>query len=253
MRNYLALLVLFSSVSSSAAPKAVSTVSNVASVASIPERTLKYYELGKSNGPVIFTQKTQYQKAEDGILIAKSVTTDPKGNVMYTETIKSKGSFPFYQVADVSQTKRHLEMEVKDGKVHLRTKTLASDPKDGPKEEVESIPDHFMTGAMAETFAIEHFAELMAGDTIRAKMAILEIREMVSFKFWNKEITKYKDREVMVVAMKPSSIFISFLVDTIYLYIDVKDKKMIHYVGRTPLWKEVDGDLKALDAEIDLN
>jgi len=247
------LLVLISSFSSSAAPKAVSTVSAITPVPSIPDRTLKYYEVGKTNGPVLYTQKTQYQKAEDGITIAKSVTTDPKGNVVYTETIKSKGSFPIYQVADVAQTKRHLEMEVKDGKVYLRTKTLASDPKDGPKEEVESLPEHFITGAMAETFAIEHFTELMAGDTIRAKMAILEIREMVSFKFWNKEITKFNGREVMIVAMKPSSIFISFLVDTIYLYIDVKEKKMIHYVGRTPLWKEVDSDLKALDAEINLD
>lgn len=217
----------------------------------IPDRVLKYYEIGKTDGPLLYTQKTQYQKLPDGTLSAKSVVTDTKGVEVFTETVISKGYLPLSQSADVQQTKRHLELEVKDGQIYLRTRSLATaKDQETPKEDVEKLPPDFITGALAETFVLEHLNELIADDTIRAKMAIMEIRELVSFKFWKKEMTKRNGHDVMIVAMKPASIFISLIVDTIYLYIDLKDKKMVHYIGRTPLWKMVDDKLKALDAEI---
>ncbi len=218
----------------------------------IPTRNLKYYEKGKTDGPVIYHQKIQYEKLPNSNLIIKSLVTDPKGNVVFTESIVAKGSLPLSQSSDVEQTKRHLELEVKDGQVFLRTRALGNEkpPTEDPAEEIEKLPPHFITGAMAETFVIEHLNEILSGETMSAKMAIMEIRDIVTFKFFKKELTKYKDRDVVVVAMKPSSIFISMILDTIYLTIDLKDKKMIHYVGRTPLWKSVDGKLKALDAEI---
>lgn len=218
----------------------------------IPSRTLKYYEIGKTDGPIIYTQKMDYEKIPSGDLKTTSTVTDPKGNLIFSETIISRGSLPLSQIDDVQQTKRHLELEVKDDQVHLRTRALDTEknPTEEPKEDVEKLPPHFITGATAEAFVLEHLDELQKDETISAKMAIIEIRDIVTFKFWKKEMIKKGDREVMVVAMKPSSIFISLIVDTIYLHIDLKDKKMVHYVGRTPLWKEVNGKLKALDAEI---
>ncbi len=221
-----------------------------AALPTIPDRIMKYYEIGKADGPVLYTQKSQYQKLPTGDLSTKSVVTDSRGSVVYTETMVTQGSQPISQIADVQQTKRHLELEVKEGYVHLRTRSLGPEKTEEPKEEVEKLPVPFISGASAEAFVLEHFKELMEGDTIHAKMAILEIRELIKFKFWKKEISQKNGREVMVIAMKPSSIFLSFLVDTIFLYIDTKAKKMIYYIGRTPLWKIVDGKVKALDAEI---
>jgi hypothetical protein len=229
-----------------------SGTSFAAKAPALPERTFKYYEIGKKDGPMIYLQKSSYQKLPSGNLITKSVVTDPKGAVVFTETIVSNGSTLISQQADVQQTKRHLEMEVKDQWVIFRTRALGPEKGEEPKEDSEKLPQNFISGALAETFVLEHFNSLMAGETVHAKMGIMEIRELVSFKFFKKETTKWKNREVVVIAMKPSSIFISLVLNTIYLYIDLKDQKMIHYVGRTPLWKDVGGKLKALDAEIDL-
>ena len=230
-----------------------STVPTSTPTPAFPDRNLSYYEIGKTDGPVTYTQKIQYEKLPTGNLQIKSTTVDPKGKLMFNETIVTQGSHVISQSADVQQTQRHLELEVKDDHVYFRTRALGPDHKgrtEDPKEDIEKLPPNFITGALVEAFALEHFDELMAGDTVHAKMGIMEIREILSFKFWKKEVSKIDGHEVMVVAMKPSSIFISMLLNNFYLYIDLKEKKMIHFVGRTPLWKEVDGDLKALDSEI---
>ena len=114
------------------------------------------------------------------------------------------------------------------------------------------MPPNFITGAICEVYLAEHLDELLADETVKAKLGILDIREIVGFKFWKKEMIKMKDRDVIVIGMKPSSIFFSILVNTIYIYMDVKDKKFVKYVGRTPLWipNPKSDDLKALDAEL---
>jgi len=254
MKPYFLFITLFSGFAALAATKGktVKVAATPTPDPAVSNRTLKYYEVGKTDGPILYTQKIQIEKLANATVSTKSVVTNPKGDVVFTEAVISKGSMPLSQSADVQQTKRHLELEVKDDQVYLRTRALTSDPTstEQPKEDHEKLPNNFITGALAENFVIEHFDELLAGETVAAKMAIMEIRELVTFKFWKKEALKENGRDVVIIAMKPSSIFISFLVDTIYLHIDLKAKKMVHYVGRTPLWKDVDGKLKALDAEI---
>jgi len=273
MLNYFLLLSIFTVSSSSAAnqkpkvntkinPTVNSTINPTAVAATptptpspaIPDRHLKYYEIGKTNEPPIYLQKIQYQKAANGEVTAKVTVTDMKGATIYTETTVTQGTHLILQTADHMQSKKHLEVEVttKDERVCLRTGPLASDPdsKEKPKESCERVPENFLTGATCETFVLEHIDDLMKDETIHVKLGVLDMREVVGFKFWKKEMTKINDRDVMVIAMKPSSIFISLLVNTIYIYVDVKDKKLVKYVGRTPLWIPVKDDLKPLDAEL---
>ena len=180
----------------------------------------------------------------------KTVVTDPTGKEQYNEVIIAKGSMPLKQTAEMGQTKRHLEIEVKEGRVYLRTRSNSPANDEKPRENSEPLPKHLISGALAEQFAVENWNALMAGETVYAQMAIMEVREILNFKFWKREVMKFNGREVMVVMLKPSSFFVSLIVDPIALYIDTKEKKMIHYIGRTPMWKTVDGSLKALDAEI---
>jgi hypothetical protein len=211
---------------------------------------LKMYPIGKTNGPLLFTQKTTTRDLGDGKKEYKTVVVDPAGKEQYNEVIIAKGSMPLKQTAEMGQTKRHLEIEVKEGRVYLRTRSNSPDNDEKPREDHETLPPHLISGALAEQFAVENWKAIEAGETVYAKMAIMEIREIISFKFWKREITKYQGRDVMIVMLKPSSFFISLIVDPIALYLDIKDKKMIHYIGRTPMWKIIDGSLKALDAEI---
>ena len=211
---------------------------------------LKMYPIGKTDGPLLFTQKTTTRDLGDGKKEYKTVVTDPLGKEQYNEVIIAKGSMPLKQMAEMGQTKRHLEIEVKEGRVYLRTRSNSPSNDEKPRENNESLPKHLISGALAEQFAVENWNALMAGETVYAQMAIMEVREILNFKFWKREVMKFKGREVMVVMLKPSSFFVSLIVDPIALYIDTKEKKMIHYIGRTPMWKTVDGSLKALDAEI---
>lgn len=215
-----------------------------------PARTIRYYEIGKTDGPVLFVHQVNYKKLENDLLETSSKITRPQGEVVYLETIVSRGSEPQKQTCDVFQTKRHLELELKDGQMFLRTRALNAENPEKPEEEKDSIPKNLITGPLAETYIREHLDELKEGKTVKAKMAILEIRDTVTFAFEKKEIYKKGEDEIMVVKMNPSSFFISFLVDTIYLHMNLRTKKMVHYVGRTTLWKEVNGKLKALDAEM---
>jgi hypothetical protein len=211
---------------------------------------LKMYPIGKTSGPLLFTQKKTERDLGDGKKEFKSVVTDPEGKEQYNEVIVAKGSLPLKQTAEMGQTKRHLEIEVKGDRVFLRTRSNSSENNEKPRENSEPLPRNFISGALAEQFAVENWNALMAGETVHAHMAIMEIREILNFKFWKKEVIRFKGREVMVVMLKPSSFFVSLIVDPISLYLDTKDKKMVHYIGRTPMWKNVDGNLKALDAEI---
>lgn len=221
-----------------------------APIPAIPDRIMKYRELENPDGPILYTQKVQFEVLPDGKFNIRSTVTDPKGGLIYHETIVAQGSSPLSHVADVQQTKRHLEMEVKEDRVLFRTRALTSDNPEKPEEDDDKLPENLIAGPLAETFIAENFDKIMEGETVHAKMGILEIRELVSFKFWKKEQTKFNNRDVVVVAMKPASIFVSLIVNTIYFYIDPKDKKMVRYIGRTPLWKEVNGELKALDADL---
>ena len=216
----------------------------------ISERQIKLYEVGKTDGPVLYTEKILHETLPSGNLSIKSTIKDMKGNIVFNESIITKGSHVISQSSDVQQTKRHLELEVKDDHIYFRTRALGSEKTEEPKEDVESLPPSFITGALSEVFAIEHFDELMAGSTVYTKMGIMEIRDSISFKFYKKEMSKINGREVMVVAMKPTSFFIALMLNNFYLYFDVKEKKLVHFVGRTPLWKEVNGKLKAWDAEM---
>jgi hypothetical protein len=211
---------------------------------------LKMYPIGKTSGPLLFTQKKTERELGGGKKEYKSIVTDSAGKEVYNEVIVAKGSMPLKQSAEMGQTKRHLEIEVKGDRLFFRTRSNSPENDEKPKESEEALPKNLISGALAEQFAIENWNAIMAGETVYAKMAIMEIRELVSFKFWKKEITKFNGRDVAIVMLKPSSIFISLIVDPITLFIDMKEKKMVHYIGRTPMWKTVNGDLKALDAEI---
>lgn len=220
----------------------------ISSVSAAP--VLKMYPIGKISGPLLFTQKTTTRDLGEGKKEYKTVVTDSSGREQYNEVIIAKGSMPLKQTAEMGQTKRHLEIEVKEGRVYLRTRSNSPENDEKPRTNEEPLPNNFISGALAEQFAIENWNALMAGETVYAKMAIMEVREILNFKFWKREVMKFNGREVMVVMLKPSSFFVSLIVDPIALYIDTKEKKMIHYIGRTPMWKTVDGSLKALDAEI---
>ncbi len=218
----------------------------------IPEtiRTLKLYEIGKTDGPLLYIQKTKKQKLADQKVSTETKAFDPQGNLIFSETILSKGSMPLFQADDVQQTKRHLELEVKEDRVFLRTRGLTSDSNEKPKEENEKLPLNLISGALAEDFIIENWDAILKDETVYAKLAVMELREIIQFKFWKKQMTTKNGQVVMEVRMKPSSILVSLIVDPIHIFMDLKDKKMIHYIGRTPLWKFTNGKISALDAEI---
>jgi hypothetical protein len=213
-------------------------------------RTLKLYEIGKTDGKLLYIQKTKKQKLDEQKVSTETTTFDPDSNLIFSEKIISQGSMPLFQADDVYQTKRHLELEVKEGRVYLRTRSLISDSEEKPKEDQEKLPPNLISGALAEDFIIENWDAIMKDETVYAKLAVMELREIIQFKFWKKQITKKNGREVMEVMMKPSSFFVSLIVDPIHIFMDLKEKKMVHYIGRTPLWKFTNGKISALDAEI---
>jgi hypothetical protein len=226
------------------------TITPTPTPSSISVRTLKLYEIGKTDGPLLYTQKIRKQKLANRRVSTYTSVFDPKGNLVFSETILSEGSMPLYQSDEVQQTKRFLNLEVKEERVYLRTRGLNSENDEKPAEDDEALPENLITGALAEDFILENWDALMKDETVYAKLAVMELREIIKFKFWKKQMTTKNGREVMEVMMKPSSFLVSLIVDPIHIFMDLKEKKMVHYIGRTPLWKFTNGKISALDAEI---
>ena len=219
----------------------------------IQDRTAKYYDVGKTDQPPVYTQVKHFEKMPNGDMTERSSFTDGKGEVIATDLSVYQGSRMISEVFDEIQVKKHLEATVKDDRVYFHNKQIMADGKEEIRDASDGIPKNFVTLPISENFLIGHLDEIMAGDTVHCNFGVLELHDIIGFKFWlkSKDTETVNGHEAVVVSMKPSSIFLAFLVSTINLSIDPKEKKLVKFVGRTALWKKgADDVLQPYDSEV---
>ena len=214
------------------------------------DRTAKIYPLGKTTGEPMYIQKTHYDTGADGAMTSTTNITDAQGKPVLTEVATYKGSELILQKTDQMQTGKHYETETKNGRVLFRQQTYPIKKGENVRENSEGLFDNFVTGPTSEAYLANHWTDLMAGKVVEARFAVNEIHETVGFDFKLKEKTKVNGKDAVVVIMKPTSMFISMMVDPITLYLDSTSKRYVRFTGRTPLYTFVKGDQKALDADI---
>ncbi len=213
-----------------------------------PNRVAKIYEVGKTNEAPIFIQKTNYKAVGDQIE-ANTVITDSKGSTVLTEVALYKGTQLISHVVEQLQTKNHYEVEIKNDKIIFRERKI-DEPAAKLKESIEKYTDQFCIGPVIEEYLLKNWDAVLEKKTLTADFGVPELRKTVSFDFKLKENTQVKGRDVARINMEASSFIIRMAVDPITLELDLKTKRYVHYIGRTPLQIERKNKLEPFDAEI---
>jgi hypothetical protein len=214
-------------------------------------RIIKIYAVGKTDAPPLFNQRTEIEETESGITHETATITDPSGKVVLTEDTNYKDEQLIHQLVKNFQTNEAYEASVASGKVTFKSykiqgdKLIAADP-----EKSEILNEEFITGPLLEFFVRKHWNEIQGGDTVHVRFGVLEISESVGFKFWEVARPVVKGQTLVDIRMKAASIFIAMAVAPIDLFFDPIQKKMVRYIGRTPLKVLSDRKWIPLDAEI---
>jgi len=142
------------------------------------------------------------------------------------------------------QTQEKGFLEIRDQKIFF------SYTKNGKtKTNSEELETPFVVGPTMVPYLKKHWAQLMAGDTIKVRFGVLDRRETVGFKYFKYENLRFQQKPAVVIKMKPSSFFIAALVDPLYLTFSPDGQKLLAIKGRTRPKIKKNGKWKDLDAE----
>ena len=222
------------------------TLTLTSAPAKADDRLGKIYEIGKTDQPPLFIQKT-HKEPINGMIEHHSSIADADGKEVMREEANYKDTTLLYNHVMQLQTKESFQVENKDGRLYFKTFEIQADGSEKVKKESDQrLPESFIMGPISEVVIISKWDELVDGKTVTAHFGVLEMQDTVRFDF-----TKISfDGKTLVVKMKPTSFFISLLVKPIELRFDAATKKIIRYIGRTPLKRMIKGKLEPFDGEI---
>ena len=208
----------------------------------------EFYPLGQTSGTSMYTQTTTVKVDAKNHAVLDSVIVDPTNKVLMTEKAEYEGFRPITQTIEQRQKKELFELQFADGALRIKRSSLAENPPKVLKDAKSNVSDTLLTGPVTENFVVEHWDELVAGKTIEARFAVMEIADTIHFNF--RKVSS--DDKGLTVEMKPSGMFIRMFaglagLKPIQITVDAKTKHVVRYHGRTPL---MDKDNKPLDCEI---
>jgi hypothetical protein len=214
------------------------------------DRIGKLYEIGKTDKDPLFIQKTHVEEPTPGHQIFSSSIVDSDGKLVMTEKAVVDPTGVISQQIDQLQIEESYELERKDDLIIFRTFSTKGGARTKTEESTEKVKDNFITGPMFQRFLMKHATELSAGKSIDVAFGVFELGKSVGFTFSKKGLKTQDGASILSIKMALSSFFLSMFVDSIYMDVDVKDFTLIHYKGRTPVRRKVDGKWKAFDSEI---
>ena len=207
--------------------------------------TCNLYALG-SNRQKLVLKGVRKDTVVDGKVAQTNVTfTDPDGKVQTTEDLwyDGNGVLSKYEMKEF-QDNEHGSIEVKDGRAYF------SYTKEGKiRTDDEDFKPNAVIGPTTIGYVLKNWKTIMAGDDVDVRFGVMDRLETVGFKFFKIKEEKDGDQDVVVVKMKPTSIFIASLVDPLIFRFDKAGTKVLSIIGRTLPKQLIDGKWKDLDAE----
>ena len=134
------------------------------------------------------------------------------------------------------------------GEMHVDGKKALFTYKD--KKDDEDVTGNMVVPSAINEYVRLHWDAILKGETIKSRLVVLDRKETVGFNFFKVEDAKYDGQDVVVVKMKPTSPFISALVDPVLFTFSKDGTQLLRMIGRVPVRKSVEGKLENLDAEI---
>jgi hypothetical protein len=183
-------------------------------------------------------------KKEGDLIHAKSFFSDADGPQVTEESWQKDGHVTKAIVTNKALGKIS-EVEVKDGKVNYKT-TEISDGK--VKTSQDDAEDNLVVPSTVLAYVRPHFKEIMNGDDVKLKVAVLDRRE--SFTFNMKKIRLDKNlagEDIMVMQFKPTSMIVQALVSPMYFYILLKTGQMYAFEGKSALRRKTGDQYKEMN------
>ena len=206
----------------------------------------KVYELGNPTH-FIFNYTEEWLNLPDGSRLVTRFTA-PNGSVAVAENVLFlHGKLSEYTV-DQKQMGYTNTLEV-EGESALYTRV---DTKTGHrKQKKDDWGDNYIVIPELLSFAVKHWDEIVQGDTVHFRVAVLEEMDTYGFKIFKDSEVVVKGRKAFVFKIKPSSIFIAAVLPASYLTLDAKDKFPLRFRGPAlPRLKSGPSNQRDLEADM---
>ena len=211
-------------------------------------RKARIYPVGKAQGEPRYLQETNIDSSAAGSQIRKSQIVDLQGQVIMTEVAEIREGKIIFQQVEQRQIQEAYELRVEAGVASFKTFALKDQVRGKMLEEkkVALGSRGLLMGPSTEIFLQGRWRDLIAGEKLEVDFGVFELSRIVGFQFRQLKATE----KTVQVEMKPSNFFIAMLVKPILLEFTKDEKRLVRYVGRTPLREMVQGKWEPLDAEI---
>ncbi|CAN5526171.1 hypothetical protein BH10BDE1_BH10BDE1_15070 [soil metagenome] len=207
-----------------------------------PHFTAKIYDL-KDHTKLMFDYKSDVEVVGDTTTFVNTVF-DLNGETLVIEktVMKDDGETLVSFEQDQKQLKTQGKVELRDGKAEF---TFTRDGK--TKTDDEKAGADFIVTATLVAYVQGHWDAVIKGDTVKARLAVLDRMETVGFQFRKDSERQVDGVPVVILKMKPSSLVISALVDPLFFTFTADGKQLMDLSGRANVKVLVDGKLKDFD------
>lgn len=205
----------------------------------------RVHPVGNPKAEPLFTYVRESKSLPSGGRLDTGSYRDPAGAVAAEERAEfsPSGNLLWYEL-DQRQIGTKGRLEVKDGKARF------SFEKDGKsKTAEEAATTDLIVGPTLASHLSKNWAALQKGESVRARLAVLDRRETVGFKFTKVGEGESQGRKGLKIKMSASSMIIAALVDPLIFTLSPDGARVLQFEGRTiPKRKSGDSwkDLEAL-------
>ncbi len=207
--------------------------------------TATLYAQGGAHDKGLFTQTQTEQRTGDALAAIRRVYLGPDGQtVAVEEATFEAGQLKAFRL-EQNQTHEQGSVEVSGGRLLF---SYTAERKTGTDSEAAS-PDLIVPPTLVP-YLRARWDALLRGETLKARLAVLERKETVGFQFTKIGETTANGKALVLVQMKPSSFVIAALVKSIRMTFDKETKLLVDYSGRTVPKQRVDGKWEPLDVDI---
>jgi hypothetical protein len=193
---------------------------------------------------VLFTQTQTEQRSGEVVTNLRRVYLAPDGKEAAVEEVALDGGKVKTFRFDQKQVNEQGLLEVKDGRAQF---SYTAEGK--TKTDSEALAPDFLVSPLLVTYLRAGWDALLKGQTIKARLAVLDRRETVGFQFTKIGEATVDGKPAVLVQMKPSSFVIAALVKPIRLTLDLESRRLVEYSGRAVVKQRVDGKWETLDAD----
>jgi hypothetical protein len=195
---------------------------------------------------LLYTYRSESEPQGDLILVHNQFSY-PDGHMATHEdlTFTKSGHLTLYK-QEHAQLKATGSIEIGGGKAKFTWK------KDGKEKTAsEDAGDDFIVGTQIPMELEAHWAEILKGDTLKRRLAVLERLETIGFGFTKEGDGVSDSKKAIVVKMKASAFLIAALVPPLHFYMSPDGKVLYEIKGRTTVKKDSgNGKFGDLDADV---